>query len=337
MSQPRHINPAPNAPAAAPPRTGHPIRDFAIRLGLGAVVIAILLHFLNWRRVIDSIGRENPAYFAAAVILYLAGQIVFACVRWWMLTAIVKVHASFGDIVRYYFVGAFTNLFVPGLVGGDAARAIYLGRPRGRLGESFASVATDRTVGFAALFWVAALATLFLNRGEIPASVTHPTLAAGAALTALWFAAPYLARQIHRLPPKMRRYAGLVAPYIHHRGTLAIPFALSVAFQANIALCQYILARGMELPQPLSLFMLCVPLANVVAGLPITLNGLGVRDGTYVVLFGMGGMARDDALAMGLLWFAASGLAGFLGIIAFLTTPAPAAPPSHADSAASPE
>jgi hypothetical protein len=52
------------------------------------------------------------------------------------------------------------------------------------------------------------------------------------------------------------------------------------------------------------------------------LNGLGIRESAYLVLFGMAGMRKEDAIALGLLWFAATMLGGLTGAIAFITTPA---------------
>jgi hypothetical protein len=76
---------------------------------------------------------------------------------------------------------------------------------------------------------------------------------------------------------------------------------------------------------PLSLFILCVPIANVFASLPLTLNGLGIRETANLLLFGMAGMRKEDAIALGLLWFAVTMVGGLTGAIAFVTTPTPGA------------
>jgi hypothetical protein len=98
---------------------------------------------------------------------------------------------------------------------------------------------------------------------------------------------------------------------------------LSVALQLSLAICQWILARGLGLSAPLTLFVLCVPIANVFASLPVTLNGLGVRETAYLMLFGMAGMAKADAIALGLLWFAATVLGNLTGVVAFVLTETP--------------
>jgi uncharacterized membrane protein YbhN (UPF0104 family) len=318
-------------PASAPP--AHPYRAFAVRAGLGLVVVAVLLWRYDARPVFRVFAHERPAYFASAVALYLGGQVLSAY-RWQLLAAILKVHARFSEFVAYTYIGMFTNLFVPGLLGGDAARSIYLGRPRNRMGEAVASVVADRVVGLLALFWLAASAAIFLNYAHLPSSVITPTILVGALALAGYLASPLVARLIHLMPRPIRRAGGIIAPYLHHPTTLLAPIALSVALQLVLALGQYLLAAGLGLDARLSLFILCVPIANVFASLPLTLNGLGLRESAYLVLFGMAGMGKDDAIALGLLWFAVMMVSGVTGSIAFVTTPAPSASTTAVSEAA---
>jgi uncharacterized membrane protein YbhN (UPF0104 family) len=325
------VAPPPATPSGSQP--AHPYRAFIVRVGLGVAVVAVLLWRYDARPVFRVFARERPAYFASAVALYLFGQVMSAY-RWRLLAAILKVHATFSEFVAYTYLGMFTNLFVPGLLGGDAARSIYLGRPRNRMGEAVASVVADRVVGLLALFWLAALAAIFLNYAHLPSSVITPTILVGAIAFVGYLASPLVARMIHLMPRPIRRAGGIVAPYLHHPATLLAPIALSVALQLVLALGQYLVAAGLGLDAPLSLFILCVPIANVFASLPLTLNGLGLRESAYLVLFGMAGMAKNDAIALGLLWFAVMMVSGLTGSIAFITTPTPAAPTTAPSEAA---
>ncbi len=59
------------------------------------------------------------------------------------------------------------------------------------------------------------------------------------------------------------------------------------------------------------------------ASIPITLNGLGLREATYLVMLGLAGVSHSDAVALGLLWFTTTALAGLTGIVPFLITGAP--------------
>jgi uncharacterized membrane protein YbhN (UPF0104 family) len=297
---------------------------FATRTGVGLLVIGFLLWKYDARPVLRILGRENLEYFVATVAIYVAGQVMSAW-RWQLLATVVGVRARFRDFLGYYFVGLFTNLFVPGLLGGDALRAAYLGRRTHRLGEAVASVVADRGTGLIALFWLAALMALL-----IPSALTPPIIKAivltGAAALAIVLLAPLVAMMLPHLPRLLRRGLGVVHPYLHRPLSMLPGFSLSFLLQVSLGLAQWILARGLGLPQSLAVFLLCVPIANVAAGLPVTLNGLGVRETANLVLFGMAGMARDDAIALGLLWFAATMLGGLTGAIAFVLVDFPEKP-----------
>ena len=312
---------SPSTEQAAP---AHPYRAFATRAGLGIAIVAVLLWRYDARPILRILSHERLAYFAAVVLLYVAGQAMCAY-RWQLLAALLKVHGRYAEFLAYLFVGIFTNLFVPGLLAGDAARSVYLGRRYGRMGEAIASVVADRSVGLIGLFWLAAFAAVFLNFAPIPSSVVTPTVIVGAIAFAGFLAAPLVARLVHVMPRPIRRAGGIVAPYLHHPAALIPAIALSIALQITLALGQYILALGLGLSVPLSLFILCVPIANVFASLPLTLNGLGIRESAYLLLFGMAGVRKEDAIALGLLWFAVTLVGGLTGSIAFVTTPTPVA------------
>ena len=312
--------PASRQPA---PASGHknPYLTFATRAGFGVLVVAFLLWHYDARPVLRILSRENAVYFVAVIVIYVAGQVMSAW-RWQLLAAVVGTHARFRDFLGYYFVGLFTNLFIPGMLGGDALRSLYLGRKTHRIGEAIASVVADRGTGVIALFWLAALMALTMRAMFAPVLV-QSVVALGVIGLLVVVGSPLIAKAVHYMPHPLRRAFGVALPYMHRPQTMIPGLVLGFVLQVSIGVAQWILARGLGLSTPLSVFLLCVPLANVAAGFPVTLNGLGVRETAYLVLFGMAGMAREDAIALGLLWFAATMLGGLTGAIAFALTEFP--------------
>jgi glycosyltransferase 2 family protein len=319
--------PANSAPShhalEAPARPAHPYRAFALRIGLGIAIVGFLLWHYDARPALRSLARERPLFFAVTVAIYVAGQVMCAW-RWQLIAAVLKLHGPLPEFVRYYFIGVFTNLFVPGLIGGDAARAFYLGRRHGKIGEAIASAVADRGYGLLALFWFAASIAITANHGTLRPNVIRPVVATGIVTFAVFLASPLIARLVHFTPRPIRRALGIIAPYLHKPLSVAPAIILSMILQASLAVCQYVLALGLGLHLPLPIFLLIVPVAGVLASLPLTLNGLGLRETAYLFLFGMAGVGRDDAIALGLLYFAATMVGGLFGAIAFVTTEVPA-------------
>lgn len=318
-----------HGPIAQPPAPAHPYRSFLLKAGLGVGIIAFLVWHFNARPALEALAREQLGFFFAAFLLYVAGQAMSAY-RWSTLARILGLRARYREFLAYFFVGLFTNLFVPGLVGGDAARAFYLGRRHHRMADAIASTVADRGYGLAALFWVAGIAALFF-RSALPKSVIVPTVVVGLLVFAAYLASPLIARLGHLGPRFARRAVGAIGPYLHRPSSVLPAIALSLILQASLAVCQYLLGLGLGLKIPLALFLIIVPIANVVASLPITLNGLGVREPTYLLLFGMVGVSHTDAIALGLLWFVATMLGGLLGVIPFMTVKLPALTPKTTD------
>jgi glycosyltransferase 2 family protein len=219
----------------------------------------------------------------------------------------------------------FTNVFVPGLVGGDALRALYLGRRHQRIGQAVASVMADRGIGLLALFWLAAVAAWCTTQVRLPPAVERLTLAVGGISLFFYLVAPQLAKWLSRRE-RLHRLLKPMMPYLSRPIALTPAIVLSTLLQLSLATCQYLLAVGLGLDITLATFILVVPIANVIAALPVTINGLGMREASYLVLLGMAGVSKEHAVALSILYFAASLTGGFTGVFAFIITPMPHPP-----------
>jgi len=317
------LSSAPAADAAAP-KSRNSYLTFAIRGGFGLAIVALLLWRYDARPILRAASNERPAFFIAAVALYLGGQIMSAW-RWQWLARLNSLPGPYREYLKYYFIGVFTNLFVPGLIGGDAARAVYLGRRHRRLTAAVASVIADRGAGLLALFWFAAIAALWLPMFPLPATIRKVVWLLGGGTFIGWLLAPLITHSAPGWPVRLKDLVTPLIPYLERPGAMLPAIALSLVLQASLAGCQYLLALGLGLATPLPAFIVCVPIANVLASLPLTLNGLGLRETAYLVLLGGVGVAKPDAIALGLLWFAATMTGGLTGIVAFATTHLPPA------------
>jgi uncharacterized membrane protein YbhN (UPF0104 family) len=322
MNDPALVGTEPETERFTVPRRGRSWLAFAIRVVLGLLLLGALFYFYGFRRVAAILARERPEYFGAAVALYLAGQVVSAY-RWMLLAQLNGLGGRWREYLAYYFIGMFTNLFIPGLVGGDAARSTYLGLRENRLAAAVASVLADRGIGLVALFWFASLVILFAGRTPLPAALLRITLTVGFLCLAGYVVSPWLAAPFEHLKGRAGRLVSPIIPYLRRPVALVPAIALSLLLQASLAICQYLLAIGMGAQVSLAAVMLIVPLANVVTSLPITLNGLGVREGAYLFLFATVHLQHQDAIALGLLWFLTTVLGGLTGVFPFIVEPIP--------------
>ena len=98
-------------------------------------------------------------------------------------------------------------------------------------------------------------------------------------------------------------YAALT-PYLRAPRTLLATLVLSFLFQAIVITVVFLNARALGLTFPVAALAVFVPLISLGAMLPLSINGLGVRDALYLLLFGRLGTPPDVAISLALLYLA---------------------------------
>jgi hypothetical protein len=88
-----------------------------------------------------------------------------------------------------------------------------------------------------------------------------------------------------------------------------------------------LLGLGLRLEIPLTTFLLIVPITNVIASIPVTINGLGLREASYLVFLAMAGVSKDNAVALSILYFGATMVSGLVGIVPWIMTSMPGSAP----------
>jgi uncharacterized membrane protein YbhN (UPF0104 family) len=96
---------------------------------------------------------------------------------------------------------------------------------------------------------------------------------------------------------------------------------LSVVVQvANIVLV-WILGLALGLTVPLSYYFVLVPLVSLLTLLPVSLNGMGVREGGTILLLQPLGVPEAQAVTLSILWFGVYTLISLAGGLLLLGRP----------------
>ncbi|KAF0184555.1 MAG: membrane protein [Nitrospirae bacterium] len=304
----------------------------AVKLCVSAFLMALLLSRTSGEALLDTLRQVPPVAFAGAVACYLAA-VVLSCLRWQML---IPQTVGLRRLFSLYMVGSFFNTCLPGLVGGDAVKAYYLAAdlrsadspPKGnRVGDAlqhgnapysvaFASVFMDRYIGLAGLLALGLFAYPFGREylASLAIGWAFPAVLAG-------FLAVSLSLMFLRLPGKVRFLATL-SDYFHlyrsDRALLAKTFVYSLGIQLLGFIAVFWLAQGLGLGITLLQIAVFLPLIILLALLPVSISGLGVREGAFVFFFGAIGIASDKAMALSLLWFLSVVAAGLWGLVEYL-------------------
>jgi len=260
----------------------------------------------------------------AALLGYIASQGV-SCLRWTMLARPLGFHAPLSQFFGAYFTGMYLNLFAPSTVAGDIGRALLLAGGRRRKALAFTTVLADRGLGFVVLSWIGALAILTQPGYDLPPAVSYAAWVVPPGTLLAWLFLPSLVVRAFRPGNRWRELVHHdLAPYWRDFRLLAETSMVAVVFHAMQIGTQVLLAWALDVPAPVSFFLIFVPLVNILGMLPITFSGIGIREAGYLFFLQKIGVARHAAVALGLLSSGVVLATGLTGGVVFLLWKAPA-------------
>jgi uncharacterized protein (TIRG00374 family) len=152
-------------------------------------------------------------------------------------------------------------------------------------------------------------------------------IAAAVGATIGWWFLPWFLDHFFYSDNKIHRFlTKLVSPYQHASKVLVRACSLSFLFHFFQLALQVVVAHALGLEVSVWYLTVCIPLINIMSGLPVSFGGLGVREGGYVMFLGLAGIDGEQALAFGLLWSAIVLSANVTGGLALVLSPATRTP-----------
>ena len=287
-----------------------------LKVCFSLALLALLLRQIGWQQTLETLGKARFPYLAVALVLYLVGIVVRAY-RWQILLSALGIDIPLANLTVLYFVGTFFNNILPTGIGGDVVRVYELSKQSKRPIESVGTVLLDRATGLLVLFLIALMALVFsyhLIAPNIAAAILLLCLGSwaglGLALKRDWLERWGLLRIMDKIKQVRELYESVTAC-----GLKAIGGALAISLVFNVLLIavNYLIALSLGVNIPIWYFLLFIPLISFLLVLPISLSGLGVREGGYIYLFAQAGLSAPLALAMSLLFYALNVVTGLIG------------------------
>jgi glycosyltransferase 2 family protein len=290
------------------------------KLLISAGLLAFVLSRVGLQQTLDQLRAADFSLLLLALALFVFG-VYLRAFRWRALLTDRSLHVPIVTLTQLYFIGQFFNTFLPTGFGGDVVRVVELARYGVSKAESLSTVFLDRLSGLMAFFLMTLVALPFAN-GLIPREVMLALVALGAAgIVGTWvmferrFTSPLMdslfARALFPFKAKIvRLYESMRA-----NSTRATAQAMLIGFFFNLLLIavNYLVARALGQNIALGYFFLFIPIISTLLLLPISLNGLGVREGAYVLLFASAGVGSATAASMSLAFWAITVSTGLIG------------------------
>jgi uncharacterized membrane protein YbhN (UPF0104 family) len=288
-----------------------------VKAGVSVALMWWVLRAAGVDNVLARISTVEPSTLIVALAI-MAVLSVLQTLRWLLVLKAGDHVLAFGRALQLVFVGYFFSQLLPSSVGGDAVRAWYARGPGIGLGDAVNSVIVDRILALVALLLLIGCTAPWLIE-RLPHAAARSALIATAVLGLAGVIGLFV---FHTLEPKLpqrqpftaaRKLYTILRRTLLHPGYAVPAVLLSVAVHIGVTFIVFAIAHGLGSTVGLVNCLLLVPPVMLVATLPISIAGWGLRESAMAGAFGLVGMPHSDAVTISLLFgllFAAFSLPG---------------------------
>jgi uncharacterized membrane protein YbhN (UPF0104 family) len=290
-----------------------------VRALVSILLIAWLVRKVDWTQLWAIVRTMDVGWLFASFFCFIPVLFIVSW-RWRLLMTVHGVRLPFWRIFELNMIGQFFSAFLLGTTGGDVFKIFYAARavPQRRAAVAF-TVIIDRVIGMMAMLFLGVtlsftqLPLLLSTSGTRLATGTFYFFAAGGAAVAILGTCgpallrhPFIRSLIKKLP-FVHRGTSLFAAYENSAraiGTNLLALVCSVPSHLCILGMGYCILQAMHKAPPLLAFCSILLMVNMLIALPVSISGFGVREGLFIMFFGLLHIDRDHAFAFSLTFFA---------------------------------
>jgi len=286
---------------------------------IGAGALVYIVSRSDSRHLLEALRTTRLWYLPLAIVTTLAVYWLMAY-RWRLILGARGYRPSIRSLFVYYLIGSFFSNFVPGgSVSTDVVRMLYVNREVKDRAYVVTTLLYDRFLGMFVLLLVGTIAAV-ASRSYLPAGLLVYCIEAVfivAVLISIFLMSEYLAGRLSalvvyiggliRLEKVARGAARVLDAMSEVRGrtdiilqTLGVSLLTRIAWTAGFV----VVAQAMNLGLGIILIFAFIAIVDLIRMLPITPNGLGLREGAMVLLLAQVGIGHERALMFSLLSFA---------------------------------
>ncbi len=281
---------------------------FAIKLLVTVLLFAVIVWKADWVSVADGF-RHTKLFLIFIVFVSLVLGVTISTYKWQLLLSIHGAPFPFNRLHKYYFIAMFFNNFLPTSIGGDGYRIYKTLNNRRSKTSAVIAVFMERVTGLIVLLVIGFFggAIGFLANGH---ELSRIVVIAG--LVGAVAAIPILALAFNkrfmdwltawkRFPAILRNVIEHLGDYRRRSGKMLSVVIISFGFHIFTLFWWLLLIQAVG--ESLSFVDLAVVIAllSIVAVVPLSINGIGLVDGSFIYLAGQFGIGYEAALMVMLL------------------------------------
>lgn len=269
--------------------------------------MTFIFYQCDWQLALHTVKTIEP-FFLVFVFMCMVGGVIISAYKWQVLLSVHNIQLPLAILNRYYFIAVFLNNFLPSSIGGDGFRIYKTAKDSASKGHAVVAVLIERLSGVWVLIFLGFLGGICM-KATLPGmpyfslmlwGIGSILLLSGGGVIVL-----FALSDRYRASPQLPGWLGTLFSWVHdfrlHPGKSVQVVSISFVFQLYALSWMLLLARAVG--AEISIFDLAVAMmiSNMAAMLPVSLNGLGLMDGSFIYIVSLMGMEYEHGVMMMLI------------------------------------
>lgn len=296
--------------------------NLLVRLSVSALLIGLVIFAVDLSHVLNMIMSTAPSAWLLTLLIF-ALQVDLSATRWSLVIEALNSRQPHHRLLLFTYMGQFAGLFLPASIGGAAVKALMASRSGVPTADAVTSVVVERFLAMGSLILLAVIAMPFLTISVLEPDAFRDLAKISVLLAVIILAIIFVAWRTRALRAALDlpligpalRYLSSVAQKTTKPRFLAMSTGVSILCQFTMILAVYILAQGAGVHLNLIDCLIILPPVMLVAALPISIAGWGVREGAMIIGLGLAGVPREDALGLSIQFGLTGTLIGLIGCV----------------------
>ena len=288
---------------------------FFLKLFFGLAILIYLFSKISFQEFWHFLYNAKYEYFIIALSLYILGQIISAK-KWMLLSEYLHFNYTFFEYIKFYFLGMFYNMFLPTNIGGDFVKIAKLkDNKKNCIIRGIISVFSDRITGVFVLILFILSGFLFYNK-LIWLNVINILIIISSLICILIFI--YLIKNEQIIPKKVKIFFYYTKLLCSKTCIIKI-ITISILFHTLLVLIHFCIAQMYNFNIPLTYYLILYPITAITASLPLSINGIGLKEFVYVYMLKLFHIDASGAILFAMTFNMVVFFASTIGFFPFIT------------------
>ncbi len=299
------------------------------KIFLSVLIFVWIFRSVNISETFKVLSKTNLIVFFWAFSINNSSNF-FLTIKWHRLASPLKIKSNFLELLKLNYISVFYSIFIPGQASGELIKGIKLAKKEEATQKVWVPIVIDKITNLLVVFFIGLLAILsdktFSQNRNLLLIVTLCTALLGFITIVVFsehtnnligFIKNLLVKFLRIFKINTRQVENFSLNYFEnykkHDFLLLETLFWSFTIKIPHVFTFYLLALSLNINLNVIESAWLFSIVSIASILPISFSGLGIREGTIIVLLSQVGIEKSAALSLSMLIFTTGILTGLIG------------------------